>query len=114
MKEESIRETIKHKRLEFGQVVVGLSRTKSSKQITIVSDMKNRKDVVNALLESLIRINQWRALVERTGFLRVDYQSRGSLSHSHAMVGLSRATMENGELGQRGGQNTVEYSQEIG
>ena len=57
--------TTNHKPWESGQVVVGLSRTKSCKQITIVSDMKDKKDVVDALWECLIRINQWTALVEQ-------------------------------------------------
>ena len=57
--------TTKHKPWESGQVVVGLSRTKSCKQITIVSDMKDKKDVVDALWDCLIRINQWTALVEQ-------------------------------------------------
>ena len=114
MNEESIRETTKHKPWESGQVVVALSRTKTSKQITIVSGMKNRKDIVDALWEYLVRINQWTAMVERTGFIRYEYQkSSSNRSHFHALVGLSRAAMENKELGQRGGQTTLEYSQEI-
>ena len=57
--------TTKHKPWESGQVVVRLSRTKICKQITIVSDMKEKKDVVDALWDCLIRINQWTTLVEQ-------------------------------------------------
>ena len=55
--------TSKYKPWESGQVVVGLSRTKSCKQITIVTDMSKRQ-VVTALWGCLCKITQWTAMVE--------------------------------------------------
>jgi predicted GIY-YIG superfamily endonuclease len=56
--------TNKHKPWESGQIVVGLSRTKSCKQITIVTDMDNKEDVVNALRDCLCKVTQWTAMVD--------------------------------------------------
>lgn len=52
-----------HKPWESGQVVVGLSRTKSCKQITIVTNME-REGVVKALWDCLCKVTQWTAMVD--------------------------------------------------
>lgn len=56
--------TVDHSPWESGQVVVGLSRTKSCDQITIVSDHKSKYDTVKAMWDCLCSITQWTAMIE--------------------------------------------------
>lgn len=56
--------TRQHKPWESGQVVVGLSRTKTCKQITIVTDM-SKEEAVRALWDCLCRCTQWTAMIDQ-------------------------------------------------
>ena len=55
--------TRKHMPWEKGQVVVGLSRTRTSKNIIIVSDMKS-KEVAEKLWKVICKVTQWTAMME--------------------------------------------------
>ena len=64
---------------ESGQVVVGLSRTKTCKQITIVTDMSKREAVM-ALWNCLCKCTQWTAMIDRLmNDMAVSAHSRGKL-----------------------------------
>ena len=47
-------------------------------------------------------IIQWMAKMEHTGFLCDECQSRGSHSHVHVLLGLSRVAVDNDEAGVNG------------